>query len=70
MAQKQHNVMAENLSYNPYIDMHNDVQLSAMFFGHYFWMFLEKGLDINEEYYRAGQRRLDTQSQERGLRER
>ena len=33
MAQKQHNVMAENLSYNPYIDMHNDVQLSAMFFG-------------------------------------
>ena len=25
--------MAENLSYNPYIDMHNDVQLSAMFFG-------------------------------------
>ena len=30
---KQHNVMAENLSYNPYIDMHNDVQLSAMFFG-------------------------------------
>ena len=25
--------MAENLSYNPYIDMHNDVQFSAMFFG-------------------------------------
>jgi RHS repeat-associated protein len=25
--------MAENLSYNPYRDMHNDVQLSAMFFG-------------------------------------
>ena len=25
--------MAEILSYNPYRDMHNDVQLSAMFFG-------------------------------------
>ena len=25
--------MAENLSYNPYRDMHNDVQFSAMFFG-------------------------------------
>ena len=25
--------MAENLSYNPYRDMHDDVQLSAMFFG-------------------------------------
>ena len=25
--------MAENLSYNPYRDMHDEVQFSAMFFG-------------------------------------
>ena len=30
------NIMAENLSYNPYRDMHNDVQFSAMFFGENF----------------------------------